>query len=97
MYVSPAQVRPGDSTLSLLPPWHIYQRSAAYFLYASGAKEVFSNIRKFRDDLTAYPPDHFVCVPLVLDTLHNKVGGRGGGGAGAKGRCKRCKEGEEGH
>lgn len=27
----------------------------------------------FRTDLTAYPPDYFVCVPLVLDTLHSKV------------------------
>lgn len=29
---------------------------------------------KFRDDLTSHPPDHFVCVPLVLETLYNKVG-----------------------
>jgi long-chain acyl-CoA synthetase len=36
---------------------------------------VFSTLRTFRDDLTAHPPDHFVCVPLVLDTLYNKVRG----------------------
>jgi hypothetical protein len=40
-----------------------------------GAVEVFSSLRTFRDDLAAYAPDHFVCVPLVLDTLHNKVRG----------------------
>jgi hypothetical protein len=28
------QVRAGDSTLSLLPPWHIYQRSVAYYLFS---------------------------------------------------------------
>eukprot|EP00877_Chromochloris_zofingiensis_P004131 jgi/Chrzof1/13719/Cz08g09130.t1 len=67
------KVQPGDSTLSLLPPWHIYQRTVAYFLFKCGAKEVFTNIRKFRDDLGRYPPDHFVCVPLVLDTLYNKA------------------------
>uniref|UniRef100_A0A383VM20 AMP-dependent synthetase/ligase domain-containing protein n=1 Tax=Tetradesmus obliquus TaxID=3088 RepID=A0A383VM20_TETOB len=38
-----------------------------------GACEVFSSLRTFRDDLAAYPPDHFVCVPLVLDSLHSKV------------------------
>jgi hypothetical protein len=41
---------------------------------------VFTSLKNFRDDLTAHPPDHFVCVPLVLDTLYNKVGmsrGRG--------------------
>ena len=35
---------------------------------------MYTNIRRFKDDLsTTYPPDHFVCVPLVLDTLHKKV------------------------
>eukprot|EP00883_Tetradesmus_obliquus_P005463 jgi/Sobl393_1/15891/SZX63806.1 len=28
------QVSPGDSSLSLLPPWHIYQRTAAYYLFS---------------------------------------------------------------
>jgi long-subunit acyl-CoA synthetase (AMP-forming) len=31
---SPPQVSPGDSSLSLLPPWHIYQRTAAYYLFS---------------------------------------------------------------
>ncbi len=34
---------------------------------------VYSNIRKFKDDLPLFRPDFFVCVPLVLDTLHAKV------------------------
>ena len=50
-------------------------------LLAAGGCQVYSNIRKFRDDLTVYPPDHFVCVPLVLDTLHGKVCERRGAGA----------------
>lgn len=40
-----------------------------------GAREVFTSLRHFREDLVRHPPDHFVCVPLVLDTLYNKVGG----------------------
>eukprot|EP00879_Flechtneria_rotunda_P005441 GHRR01005734.1.p1 GENE.GHRR01005734.1~~GHRR01005734.1.p1 ORF type:complete len:588 (+),score=208.21 GHRR01005734.1:736-2499(+) len=67
------QVSPGDSTLSLLPPWHIYQRTCAYFLCSRGAHEVFTTLKHFRDDLIKHPPDHFICVPLVLDTLYNKV------------------------
>jgi len=31
---APRQVSAGDSTLSLLPPWHIYQRSVAYYLFS---------------------------------------------------------------
>lgn len=34
---------------------------------------MFTSLRYFRDDLISHPPDHFVCVPLVLDTLYNKV------------------------
>ncbi|KAI3431692.1 hypothetical protein D9Q98_004738 [Chlorella vulgaris] len=63
----------GDRTLSLLPPWHIYERACGYYLSSRGAGQVYSNIRKFREDLTTYPPDYFVCVPLVLDTLHGRV------------------------
>ena len=35
--------------------------------------QVYSNIKKFREDLEQYPPHFFVCVPLVLDTLHSRV------------------------
>ena len=36
--------------------------------------QVYTSKFKFREDLTTHPPDHFVCVPLVLETLHSKVG-----------------------
>ncbi len=35
---------------------------------------VYTTLRKFKDDLQTYPPDHLVCVPLVLDTLYSRVG-----------------------
>ncbi|GLC36919.1 hypothetical protein PLESTB_000178300 [Pleodorina starrii] len=66
-------VQPGDRVLSLLPPWHIYERTCSYFVLGSGGHQVYTNIRRLRDDLTVFPPDHFVCVPLVLDTLHSRV------------------------
>lgn len=33
-------VRPGDTTLSLLPPWHIYERTTGYFVFQQGACQV---------------------------------------------------------
>ncbi len=35
-------IRPdvGDSSLSLLPPWHIYERACGYYLYYSGCTQV---------------------------------------------------------
>jgi hypothetical protein len=47
--------------------------AAAAAAAARGACEVFTSLRHFKDDLVAHPPDHFVCVPLVLDTLYTKV------------------------
>ncbi|KAK9834180.1 hypothetical protein WJX81_006227 [Elliptochloris bilobata] len=64
---------PGERTLSLLPPWHIYERAASYFCFACGVTQVYTNIRRFKEDLTRYPPHFFICVPLVLDTLYNRV------------------------
>jgi long-chain acyl-CoA synthetase len=79
-------VHAGDSALSLLPPWHIYERAVGYHLLHVGTRIVYTTIKKFRDDLTTHPPDHFVCVPLVLDSLYNKVRGGGSGGSEGAGR-----------
>lgn len=67
------RVHPGERTLSLLPPWHIYERTCCYYILSRGAAQVYSNIRSFRDDLGKFLPDHLVCVPLVLDTLRSRV------------------------
>lgn len=65
---------PKPETLNRLKPFrHIYERTCAYFVLSRGACQVFSNTRRLRDDLQASPPDHFVCVPLVLDALHARV------------------------
>lgn len=66
-------VQPGSRTLSILPPWHIYERTVSYHILSRGSCQVYSTIRHFRDDLSVYPPDHLVCVPLVLDTLRSRV------------------------
>ena len=36
-------------------------------------EQVYTNIQRFKEDLTRYPPHFFICVPLVLDTLYNRV------------------------
>eukprot|EP00798_Chlamydomonas_sp_ICE-L_P018464 gene18464-24946_t len=36
-------------------------------------KKVYTTIPKFGQDLAKYKPNHFVCVPLVLDTLYSRV------------------------
>ncbi len=33
---------PGDQTLSLLPPWHIYERAVGYYIFSCGCKQVLA-------------------------------------------------------
>ncbi|CAI5464511.1 unnamed protein product [Closterium sp. Yama58-4] len=63
----------GDVTLSLLPPWHMYERSCEYFLLSRGVQLVYSNVKSFKEDLIKYPPDYFVAVPLVFEVLYSGV------------------------
>ena len=51
------RVAPGASSLAILPVWHIFERSAAYFVYSRGGAGVLSSVRRFREDLAAHPPD----------------------------------------
>ena len=38
-YLTP---QPGERSLSLLPPWHIYERSCGYFLYSGACTQASS-------------------------------------------------------
>eukprot|EP00850_Spirogloea_muscicola_P003928 SM000016S01916 [mRNA] locus=s16:540320:545600:- [translate_table: standard] len=64
---------PGDVVLSLLPPWHMYERSAEYYTLSRGVRQVYSNVKQFKEDLTKTSPDFFVAVPLVFDILYSGV------------------------
>lgn len=66
-------VLPGNTVLSLLPAWHIYERAVSYHVLSRGARQIYSIIPRFKNDLGAFKPNFFVCVPLVLDTLHTRV------------------------
>jgi long-chain acyl-CoA synthetase len=66
-------VSKGQTSLSLLPPWHIYERSTSYYIASRGAKLVYSNVKRFAADLQRVRPDFLVCVPLVLESLYSKV------------------------
>ena len=71
------QLRPTDQILSLLPPWHIYERAIAYYVFQRGCRVVYTGVKTLKSDLKAYPTEAFVTVPLVLDTLHKTVSQKG--------------------
>lgn len=57
----------GDVVLSLLPCWHIFERSAELFALSRGAALVYSSVRAFKADLAAYRPHFLIVVPRLLE------------------------------
>ena len=84
------QLRPTDQILSLLPPWHIYERAIAYYVFQSGCRVVYTGVKTLKIDLKAYPTEAFVTVPLVLDTLHKTVRQKGTSRNTKLSNCRSC-------
>ncbi len=57
---------PGDVVLSLLPCWHIFERSSELFALARGASLVYSSVRSFKADLQKFRPHYLIVVPRLL-------------------------------
>lgn len=64
---------PGNTALSMLPPWHAYERAATYYFLSRGVTIRYTNVVKLRDDLAVTRPDYLATVPLVLSTLRDRV------------------------
>ncbi|XP_028759744.1 probable acyl-activating enzyme 16, chloroplastic [Neltuma alba] len=69
--VVPAE--PGDRFLSMLPPWHAYERACEYFIFSHGTEQVYSTVRNLKDDLGHYQPHYLISVPLVYETLYSNI------------------------
>lgn len=67
------QVSPGQRALSLLPPWHVYERTVEYHILSQAASIIYSSVTHFKRDLASYTPHFLCCVPLLLDRLHARV------------------------
>ncbi|XP_061990564.1 long-chain-fatty-acid--[acyl-carrier-protein] ligase AEE15, chloroplastic-like isoform X2 [Rosa rugosa] len=69
--VVPAEI--GDRFLSMLPPWHAYERAAEYFTFTNGIEQVYTTVKNLKDDLRHYHPNYVVSVPLVYETLYRGI------------------------
>jgi long-chain acyl-CoA synthetase len=66
-------VTAGERALSLLPPWHIYERTVAYHVLSRAGSLVYSGVAHFKRDLSRTSPHYLGAVPLLLDRLHARV------------------------
>ncbi|KAM0052913.1 putative long-chain-fatty-acid--[acyl-carrier-protein] ligase [Helianthus debilis subsp. tardiflorus] len=64
---------PGDRFLSMLPPWHAYERACEYFILSLGIEQVYTTVKHLKDDLREYQPQYMISVPLVFQTLYSGI------------------------
>ncbi|XP_058093410.1 probable acyl-activating enzyme 16, chloroplastic isoform X2 [Magnolia sinica] len=69
--IVPAQA--GDRFLSMLPPWHAYERACEYFTFTYGIEQVYTTVRNLKEDLQCYQPHYLISVPLVYETLYSGI------------------------
>ncbi len=62
-----------DSWLSILPTWHIFERTAEYVALSAGTTLVYSSVKTFSQDLEKYKPTIVATVPRVWESLYSKV------------------------
>ncbi len=63
----------GDRVLSILPSWHVYERSAEYYLLSQGCTQYYTNLRSLKTDLKKYQPHYMVGVPRLWESLYEGV------------------------
>lgn len=64
---------PGETMVSLLPVWHITERSFELWMLLRGCKVVYSSIRYFKNDMAKHKPEWLVLVPRVLEKIAQGV------------------------
>jgi long-chain acyl-CoA synthetase len=64
------QPQPGDRFLSILPSWHVYERTCEYFLLSQGCTQIYTNIRHFKQDLKEFKPHIMIGVPRLWESIY---------------------------
>mmetsp|Transcript_26822 Transcript_26822/g.63611 ORF Transcript_26822/g.63611 Transcript_26822/m.63611 type:complete len:810 (-) Transcript_26822:41-2470(-) len=64
---------PGETLLSILPCWHVFERMAEYHALSRGAGLVYSSVKTFKKDLTKHRPHILVAVPRLFENLYDGV------------------------
>jgi len=66
----------GDAFVSILPCWHIFERTSEYFCMSRGAKLIYSNLKNFKSDLVKHKPHFLIAVPRLFETIYKGVQGQ---------------------
>lgn len=64
-------IGPADRFLSVLPSWHMFERTVEYAILANGATLSYSSLRTLKADLASESPTFLVAVPRLFQGLHD--------------------------
>jgi long-chain acyl-CoA synthetase len=64
-------IGPPDRFLSVLPSWHMFERTVEYAILANGATLSYSSLRTLKIDLASESPTFLVAVPRLFEGLHD--------------------------
>ena len=62
-----------DAFLSVLPPWHIFERSVEYIAISGGARVIYTDRRRFKEDLARCQPTFVPSVPRIWETVYTGI------------------------
>lgn len=63
----------GDVVLSILPTWHVFERTGEYFLLSQGCTQVYTNLRSIKNDLKQFKPHYMIGVPRIWESIYEGV------------------------
>lgn len=62
-----------DNAVSLLPPWHAFERAIEYAGIFLGLDFLISNMTSLKDDLRDFRPTIFPSVPRIWESVYNGI------------------------
>ncbi len=66
-------IEKAETTVVMLPSWHVYERAFEYCGIASGLSFVYSSAGRFASDLSAEKPEVLISVPRVWESVYQKL------------------------
>ncbi|HPO49184.1 MAG TPA: AMP-binding protein, partial [Spirochaetota bacterium] len=62
-----------DRFISMLPIWHVFQRTCEYITIYAGTEIYYSNLKNFTKDIKVVRPTMLAVVPRILESFYEKV------------------------
>jgi long-chain acyl-CoA synthetase len=66
-------IRPGDTAISLLPPWHAFEQIVEYSFVYLPIPFMITDINNLRQDLVDFKPAIMPSVPRIWENLYNGI------------------------